>query len=165
MRFLLLTLFTAVLPCITAPTLSEMRNCYQLAAIQKAAAEKLDQLTLNIDGSAAPVMVAYKGANEMVQAKYVFNPITKLSRFQKGKALLQLAVSRDSLNLETRFLRFSIQCNTPSLLNYNSEMAADKRFLMNKSGNCQDKVLKEMIVNYFAATNILTVTELKKIKN
>lgn len=165
MKFLLLTLLTAVLPCIPEPTLGEIRNCYQAASIQKAAAEKLNQLTLNIDSSAAPVMIAYKGANEMVQAKYAFNPMTKLSRFNKGKALLQMAVSLDSLSLETRFLRFSIQSNIPSLLNYNGEISTDKQFLMNNTSICQDRGLKDMILNYFAATHTLTEAELKKLKN
>jgi len=165
MKLFLLTLITLYLYQTAKPALVELRNYYQQAGKQKSAAEKLDQLASLIDSSEAPVLIGYKGANEMIQAKYAWNPIAKWSRFNKGKTLLQFAISRDNTNLETRFLRFSIQSNIPSFLNYNQEIVADKRFLIINTPRSSDKKLKEIIVNYFVATHTLTSTELNTIKN
>ncbi|CAN5243518.1 hypothetical protein BH09BAC6_BH09BAC6_00440 [soil metagenome] len=165
MKLLLIAFFTVFLYQTTKPTLSELRSCYQQAGIKKAAAEKLNQLTALVDSGSEPVLIGYKGANEMLQAKYILNPITKLSRFNKGKTLLQMAIKRDTTNLEIRFLRFSIQSNIPSFLNYNAEMIPDKQFLIANTPRSKDEGLKEMIVKYFIAANTLTNTELNNIKN
>jgi hypothetical protein len=165
MKILFLTLFAVCFHPNVEPTLRELRSCYRQAVTQKSAAEKFDQLLATVDTGAAPVLLGYKGACEMIQAKYALNPIAKLFKFRKGKSLLELAVSRDTLNLETRFLRFSIQSNIPALLNYKDEMIKDKCFLMNHAGSSKDQELKEMILNYFVVTNTLTEVKIKKIKN
>ena len=163
---MLLLVFIAVFLHQSAKlTLDELRNYYQLAATQKVAAEKLDQLTMMIDTNSDPVLIGYKGANEMLQAKYSWNPIAKWNRFNKGRTLLQLAIKRDNTNLETRFLRYSIQSNIPSFLDYHAQMATDKHYLILNTPHINDKKLKEIIVNYFVSTHTLTNTELNNIKN
>lgn len=79
--------------------------------------------------------------------------------------MLEKAVSRDSSNLEIRFLRYSIQKNLPSFLDYKGNIIADERFLLEKTSESNDNELKEIIVNYLAATNAFTAAELKKLKN
>jgi hypothetical protein len=165
MKLLFLSLLFIRLHLAPEPTLAELRNCYRQAATQKTVAKKLDQLLAMVDTNAAPVLIGYKGANEMIQAKYVINPIAKLSKFNRGKDFLQLAINRDTSNLETRFLRFSIQSNIPVWLNYKDEMIADKHFLIDHFSRSKDQELKDMIIGYFIATNTLTEIEIKKIKN
>jgi hypothetical protein len=165
MKMLLLTFFTLLLHQSANSTLTELRSCFQEAGVKQAAAKRLDQLAGLIDTNSDPVLIGYKGANEMIQAKYTWNPIEKWTRFNKGKALLQLAVSRDNTNLETRFLRFSIQSNIPSFLSYKAQMDTDKRFIIMSTPHSIDRRLKEIIINYFASTHILTAAELNYIKN
>ncbi|MCO5949859.1 hypothetical protein [Mucilaginibacter flavidus] len=125
-----------------------IRKLYHSAANVKQDALHLNQLMLGVDNTAPPVLVCYKGANEMIQAKYALNPIVKLTKFNKGKALLIKAIGRDTLNLEMRFIRYSIQSNLPAFLNYNDELDADKRFLVDNTKNNRDPELREIIYNY-----------------
>jgi hypothetical protein len=71
--------------------LHQVRMLYHTAAEVKQDAAKLNKLVLQVDSNALPVMICYKGANEMMQAKYAINPITKLDKFNKGKDLIQKA--------------------------------------------------------------------------
>lgn len=147
------------------PQLSELRKLYHLAGTQKEAAQRMVSLLSAVDSTASPVLLSYRGACEMIQAKYVFNPLSKLKKFNDGKMMLEKAISRDSSNLEIRFLRYSIQKNLPSFLDYKGNIIADERFLLEKTSESNDNELKEIIVNYLAATNAFTAAELKKLKN
>lgn len=164
MKVVMLTLFSLGF-LATLPTLHELRSTFQCAVKQKADAEKFEKLVAQIDTSAVPAFIGYKGVNEMIQAKYVLNPLTKLNKFNKGKSLLQLAVNLDTLNLETRFLRFSIQSNCPGFLNYSGQLMGDKKFLIDQLMDCNDEELKTMIYNYLITSNSLTAIEIKKLKN
>jgi hypothetical protein len=129
--------------------MSKIRHLYQGAPLVKQDATQLESLLQNINSNTAtPVLVCYKGASEMIQAKYAFNPFTKLEKFNKGKELLQKAISRDTLDLEMRYIRFSIQSNLPSFLDYHDELNMDKRFLVENTKNTKDPELKKMISNY-----------------
>lgn len=115
--------------------------------------------------TAAPVLICYKGANEMIQAKYTLNPISKLEKFNKGKELIKKAFSRDTLNLEMRFIRYSIQSNLPAFLGYHDDLGKDKQFLLDNTINTKDLELKEMIFNYLSALSVIKPDELKQLKN
>jgi hypothetical protein len=132
--------------------LSKIRNLYCNASKEKQDAIQLNQLMLQVDsGKAIPVLVCYKGANEMIQAKYTLNPISKLEKFNRGKDLIKKAFSRDSLNLEMHFIRYSVQSNLPAFLGYRDELEEDKRVLLNNTKDSKDLELKEMIFNYLSA--------------
>lgn len=133
---------------VQKPDIGTVRKLYHSAANVKQDALRLNQLMLEVDINAAPVLVCYKGANEMIQAKYALNPFVKLAKFNKGKALLIKAIGRDTLNLEMRFIRYSIQSNLPAFLNYGDELGADKRFLVNNTKHNNDPELREIIYNY-----------------
>ena len=101
----------------------------------------------------------------MIQAKYTLNPVNKLDRFNKGKELIRTAFSRDTLNLEMRFIRFSIQSNLPSFLGYRGNLDQDKRFLLNNTKTSKDTELQEMIFNYLSGLAVIKPVELKQLKN
>lgn len=146
--------------------LSKIRGLYHRAAEVKQDAAKLNQLMLQMDSeTAAPVLICYKGANEMIQAKYTLNPISKLEKFNKGKELIKKAFSRDTLNLEMRFIRYSIQSNLPAFLGYHDDLGKDKQFLLDNTINTKDPELKEMIFNYLSALSVIKPDELKQLKN
>jgi len=139
--------------------LSKIRNLYCNAPKEKQDAIQLNQLMLQVDsGTAIPVLVCYKGANEMIQAKYTLNPISKLEKFNRGKDLIKKAFSRDTLNLEMHFIRYSVQSNLPAFLGYRDELEEDKRVLLNNTKDSKDLELKEMIFNYLS---VIKADELK----
>ena len=143
--------------------ISRIRQLYISAPGNKQAAIQLNQLMLQVDsGSAAPVLVCYKGANEMIEAKYAPSPIVKFKKFNMGKELITKAINRDTLNLEMRFIRYSIQSNLPAFLPFHDELNDDKRFLLKNTNDCKDPELKSMIFNYLSA---LFVNQRKELKN
>ena len=90
--------------------ISRIRNLYQTAPLVKQDANQLDELMVGVNADHdSPVLICYKGAAEMIDAKYTLNPIMKFLDFKKGTDLINNALLRDSLNLEMRFIRLSIQ--------------------------------------------------------
>lgn len=143
--------------------IGKIRQLYINAAGNKQEALQLDQLMVPVDtDSASPLLICYKGANEMIQAKYALSPIVKFKKFNKGKALITKAISRDTLNLEMRFIRYSIQSNLPAFLPFHNELDDDKRFLQKNTNDCKDPDLKNMIFNYLPG---LFVNQPKELKN
>ncbi len=142
--------------------LTEIRRLYARAPLFKADAQQFNKLLLSVDSSSAPVLCCYKGAAEMIAAKYAINPIIKLQRFNAGKAWISAAVKRDTLALEMRFVRFSIQSNLPVFLGYREDIGTDKDFLLRHVRNCADPELKKMIINYITVSAALTAEELKQ---
>ena len=146
--------------------LHEIRMLYKHAPEAKHDALQLNQLMLQADSAtAAPVLICYKGANEMIQAKYTLNPVNKLEKFKQGKDLIKTAFSQDTLNLEMRFIRYSIQSNLPAFLGYHDDLGKDKQFLLYNTRDNKDPELKEMILKYLSALPGITPDELKQLKN
>ncbi|SKB34075.1 hypothetical protein [Daejeonella lutea] len=100
-----------------------------------------------------PLLLGYKGGANMLMAKYVINPFSKLSYFKKGKGMLEKAIQADNKNVELRFLRYTIQNNVPSFLGYNDHMTADKSFLTQSISNVRDPELKKIITSYLKQNN------------
>jgi hypothetical protein len=111
------------------------------------------------------VYLGYKGAATIMQAKYQVNPFSKLESLKKGKEILQTAIIKDTTQLETRYLRFTIQTNLPSFLNYSADINNDKLFLLSNYRSIQDEELKKMVFQYLSTSKFCTEEELKKIKN
>ena len=68
-------------------SLNEIRTLYAMAPNNRIASEKLSTLCLSIDSIASPVLVCYKGASTMIEAKYQINPLNKLAKFNEGLAI------------------------------------------------------------------------------
>ncbi|MDN3584630.1 hypothetical protein [Mucilaginibacter flavus] len=130
--------------------LSDVRNLYCHAALVKQDAQQLSRLLIKVDSNAEPVLFCYKGANEMISARYSLNPVSKLEKFSKGKQMMITAINRDTLNLEMRFIRYSIQSNLPAFLGYHEELNGDKRFLTENISKSNDSELRQMINNYLS---------------
>lgn len=145
------------------PNIQEIKNLFQASAKSKAAADRLLKLLAEVDESSLPLLISYKGASEMMQAKYVFSPITKLKRFNNGKRLIETAVKKAPDDLEIRFLRLAIQTNLPAFLNYNDEIQKDKKFVLANLKTTKDNTLKQNIVKYLSTSKYLTAEEKKNL--
>lgn len=95
-----------------------------------------------------PLYYGYKAGAVMMMAKHVINPFSKLSYFKKGKNMLENAIKTDRNNLELRFLRYTIQTNVPSFLNYGQNRNQDHEFIVSALSSLQDQDLKQIINNY-----------------
>jgi hypothetical protein len=109
--------------------LDELRQLYKQAADSSSVCDKLYKMLDNKETEQYPVLLGYKGAIQAIRAKHSFFPHVKLSRFMEGASIIDRAIVKDSESLEIRFLRFTIQANSPALLNYKSNLNEDMQLL------------------------------------
>ena len=145
------------------PKVEVVRSLFYVAAENKSAAEKFSKALSNVDQNSSPVLLCYKGVAQMIQAKHVFSPFSKLERFKRGKNLIEESISRDPNDVELRFLRFSIQSNLPGFLGYDKQISRDKIKLLNGYRDIKDAGLRKCIFDFLAASKYCTAEELKKI--
>ncbi|MBC8988142.1 hypothetical protein H9X96_20505 [Pedobacter sp. N36a] len=145
------------------PEIQEIKQLFHASAKSKAAADQLLKLLAEVTESSSPLLISYKGAAEMMQAKYAWSPISKFKRFNKGKRLIETAVKKAPDHLEIRFLRLAIQTNLPAFLNYNGDIQNDKSFVLANLKNTKDKTLKQNIVKYLSNSKYCTAEEKKQL--
>jgi hypothetical protein len=131
--------------CVALPDIVQVRAMYSRAPASEKNCKALLELLNPISEKQNPLLGGYKGCATMIMAKHAFNPFTKLSYFNKGKKILEQAVATDTSNVELRYLRFTIQTNSPTFLGYNGMLAADRSFLLRKLPQVKDASLSMMI--------------------
>jgi len=107
----------------------QYRNFYEKAASSEtyynSALTSVDLMTTNNS-----LKLGYQGALKAISAKYTFNPVAKVNRFNNGVAELEKAISLDKNNIELIYVRYTIELNAPSMLGYNKNTALDKNRLL-----------------------------------
>jgi uncharacterized protein YcsI (UPF0317 family) len=160
-RWLVLILLLHFVIPMKANEWIKIRNLYEQAAIKEDAQLKLNKLLL--EKPLSSLSAGYKGANLMVSAKYTFNPIRKLSRFNRGKDLMEQALKNDPKSFELRYIRFTIQTNLPGFLGYSANVNMDKEFLISKLGAIADVDLKNRVIAYLISSKKCNESELKEV--
>ncbi len=107
----------------------EWRRSYLEGVKTEAGAVKLEAQTRNWQGKEA-LMQAYHGVALALKAKYSYNPYTKVNAVKDGAVLLNAAVNRAATDTEIRFLRYSVEVNTPSMVGISTHLAADKAHIL-----------------------------------
>ena len=148
-------------------TIDRLRYLYFDEWVDKCGAEALVDYTEHVDEDAKPVFRAYRGAGLATTANCTTWPVSKISRFNKGKDLLEGAVAEVPENLEVRFLRYTIQKNIPRFLGYDNleedrEFVLDRLTLQLKNGNKDE--LADRILNYFYETKEFTKEQLQDLE-
>lgn len=124
--------------------LNEVRSSYSKAVLDKKLCEKMiEELELSKEKSV--IALAYVGAYQTIWANHVFNPLSKLATFKNGKNNIELAISKEPENVEIRYIRFSVQKNSPSFLGYNNNLKEDKDFLVKNKKNINSDFLQKNI--------------------
>lgn len=96
-------------------------------------------------GKESSVQLGYLGAFQMIWAKHITNPISKLKTFNKGKKSIEHAVMAEPNNLEIRILRLSVQKNSPAFLGYKKNIEEDEKFIKANNKDISSTHLKNMI--------------------
>lgn len=143
--------------------LTQIRDLYVRAAQNEKSCEELLKSLESYNENNNPLYAGYKAAATMLMAKYVFNPISKLNYFKKGKNLLEKTIGKDPNNIELRFIRHTIQLNAPSFLNYNAQLKNDRTFLIQHTGSLKDVQLKYNILELFKNDNSINSAEKKQL--
>lgn len=145
-------------------TLPEIRSMYLKANDHEKTCVELLALLKPYDESNNPLFLGYKAGANMIMAKHVKNPISKLSWFNKGKKMLETAIQADTKDVELRCLRFGIQSNVPTFLNYKQNITRDKKFILKSYPHVKDPALKKNIISYMTKWGDLTTTEKEILK-
>ncbi|MBC7695670.1 MAG: hypothetical protein H7141_09520 [Burkholderiales bacterium] len=138
----------------------EIRSLFYRATKSPTSADSL-QLLLFKTSTKNPLIIGYQGMSQMMLCLHTYNPYTKLSYFHKGKTLLENAINNDPKNIELRFLRLTVQLNTPSVLMYKTNIEEDKRTIFNGVSTIIDIDLLQRILNYTVAAKQISVDEKK----
>lgn len=96
-------------------------------------------------GPESSIHLSYLGAFQMIWAKHIFNPISKLKTFNTGKKKIEDAVMADANNVEIRILRLSIQKNSPAFLGYNKNIEEDQKFIQANNKSITSTHLRNML--------------------
>lgn len=130
------------------PAINDVRIMFHKAASAEETCIELINLLDPVNEKISPLLFGYRGCATMLMAKHSVNPFSKLSYFRKGKVILEKAIKADQNNVELRFLRYTIQTNVPSFLNYNDNLEQDRTFLTRVLPELKDKDLKPIISSY-----------------
>jgi hypothetical protein len=77
-----------------------------------------------------PLLMGYVATLQALKSKHHWNPYSKLRYLQMASKNMNKAVAGAPMNLEIRFMRFSIQHFTPSFLGYSKQLAEDRQVLL-----------------------------------
>lgn len=164
MKMILFYLF--FIPCISLAAKSmdihQVRENYPLAVDNK----KICKTTLNalIHMPQSAIVMVYLGAYQAMLAKHLFNPIEKLNSFSKGKKNIEKAVTMAPNSLEVRFIRLSIQANSPRILNYRSAIEVDKNYVIKGFSSIENNQLKNLVQELSKSSTVFTPDEKKQLK-
>ena len=112
------------------PPLEKLRSLLEVASTSEQANKDSLALTKSASLKENALHYAYHAAALTTMANHVFWPTEKLSYFNEGKEKLEKAVNFDLQNVEIRFIRYSVQAGSPSMVGYKSKMAEDKQFIL-----------------------------------
>lgn len=144
-------------------TADALRRVYQQVNTDSASCAKLyKKITTSTDSD--NIIVAYRGAITASMANFSTDKKEKLNLFNSGKKLLEQSITTDSSNIETRFLRFTIQSNSPKALNYNKQIKTDKAFILKNYSAITNLAIKRMITSFAQQSSAFTETEKQKLK-
>ena len=105
---------------------------------------------------------AYYATALALRARAAIAPTTKLSLANQAEAHLNAAATAQPQNLEIRFLRYSFEYGTPSMLNMKKNMAQDKPLAIKFAKS--PSPIKDIAVNFFQKCSDLSETEKRDIK-
>ncbi len=147
-----------------AQTIIPVREMFYRASISSASADSLFNNFNTVNKTNDAFTIAYKGMSQLMICYHSYNPYTKFKYFVKGKESLEQAIKKDPMNIEYRFLRLSVQLNTPDFLGYNSNIIEDKLAIFKGIKTLTDKDLLERIANYTFNAKRLTSAEKDEVK-
>lgn len=141
-----ITLFVSVIA--TAQDLKDIRSQYPEAEVNQEITDKLERDLANVDSENNATLLAYKGAVLTLKAKFSKSKNDKKEFFKEGVSIIENAIKADSSNIEIRYLRLSIQENSPKFLGYHKNIDNDKKFILDNYSTISSLELKEILKDY-----------------
>jgi hypothetical protein len=127
-----------------------VRELYNIAHREKDKCEALIKLCKE---SNTVETKGYLAAAKMVSSKYLVNPFVIIKVFNEGKTLLETLINENPESVELRYLRYTIQVNTPAFVGYNKNKKEDRAFIIQFMQTSTDADLKNHILYYLKDTD------------
>ncbi len=112
-------------------SIQNVRDLYKNASKSKTATELFYNKLKQVKETDKPLIVGYKSASIALKARFEKGIKNKKRTFKQGANLLEKQIKRAPKNIELRFIRLSIQENSPKILGYNKNIKEDKIFIIN----------------------------------
>lgn len=146
--------------------LNQIRKLYSEAADNATKARQLYDHLSEAHKDKTPILVAYFAASLALQARHSLNPFFKLDYIKRSQIVFQEAVKLNPEDIEIRFLRFSIQLNTPLLLGLSPNLEEDKSLIIsNIEQEGLSKTMQQAIINYLLENANCTAQEKHLLQN
>ena len=136
-----------------------VRTSYKAAAQDKTKVEAFHRSLSEIDTDVNSVLAAYKGASIALMAKQAKSIKDKKDGFINGVSYIEQAIERAPNNIEIRFVRLSIQENSPKILRYKANLDEDKQFIMAQFKFIKYTHLKNYLKDYISHSKVFTDEE------
>lgn len=101
----------------------------------------------------------YLAAAKMVSSKYIINPFISIKIFNAGKHELENLILSNPDDPEMRFLRYTIQMNTPKFIGYYKNKTEDRKMVIEYLTNNPKSELSLHMLIYLTNTNDLREEE------
>lgn len=128
--------------------LSEVRDLYKVAAKDKTEVAAFYELLSNVEEKYGVALYAYKCAAIALKARHAKTIKDKKKGFKEGATNLEALIVKYPNRVEPRFIRLSIQENSPKILKYKSKIGEDKMFILKQFSNIKSKSLQKHIKDY-----------------
>jgi hypothetical protein len=152
-----ITLFVSIVG--NAQDLKDIRSEYPKAVQNAEITTQLDGELAKVNSSNKPVLLAYKGAVSTLKAKFAKSRSDKKEFFKEGVSLIESAVKADPSNVEIRYIRISVQENSPRFLGYHKNIDEDKEFILKNFKAISSTDLKELVKDFILKSENFLETE------
>jgi hypothetical protein len=145
--------------------LNKVRESYINASKDKAAAELFIQEMSAITKKDSKELIAYKGASMTLTAKYAGKIEEKKAAFKEGVSWIEFAITQESQSIELRFIRMSVQENSPKIVGYKSAIPEDKAFILAHIDAVESTSLRKTIQGYILQSAQFSEAEKQAFRN
>lgn len=155
-------------PLDSKADIQEIRKSFHLALLDQTKVESFHNF-MKEQSDDNPTVVAYKAMSEALMSQKAWNPIEKFVYIQNYQETMNGAIQSDAMNLEIRFLRFSVEYYIPTWLGFSKNIEKDTDFI-NRNSNKVNELMFDInyirYISYFIKeTNQFSPKELEKILN
>jgi len=150
-----------------SPDIVNYRKLMDSSVKNKAAAFEFYARLKQVKEDDAPVMLGFQSMSEFLLCKHMINPFSRMFHFNRGKNLLEMAISRAKDNPELLLFRLITQSNLPAVLNYNNHISEDKAALISylkRTPQDEDVMLYQRVKKYLLNSKNCSAKEIALIK-
>ena len=143
-------LFFLIIPFLffNSELLDSTRELYKEIDQEISKIDEFNLLLSNVTFKDKAPLVAYKGAGLILKARQVKGIKQKKELFVKGVEFVEKAIENQPSSVEARFVRLTIQENTPVFLGYKSNIEEDKMYILDNFKLITSKSLRSTIIDY-----------------